>query len=158
MLVQQDRYIGGDGLSGKAFQCLEAHHHSSHFVFIDKNDLIRKLLVIADPFVSSEHLVEQKTDIFEYSIIFLMHYTEVFASEPLGKAVEHHGRRQIVRHPAIAEHSLYIAGLDNKFCEDGHCSEPAPVIVKRIRYPAPLASFSDFTVRIKLSKLIVADS
>ena len=158
MLVQQNRYIGRYGFPGKTFQRLEAHHHCCHLVFIYENDLIRKLLVVSDPFVPSENLVEQKSDIFEYGIIFFMHYAKILASESLRKTVEHHRRRQVVRHPAIAEHSLYIAWLDNKFCKDGHCPEPAPVIVKRIRYSAPLASFSDFTVCIKFSKLIVADS
>ena len=58
-LVQKNGYIGGRRLTGKSLQGRKSHHNGCHFVLIYQNDLLGKLLIIADAAVATEKIVEK---------------------------------------------------------------------------------------------------
>ena len=159
-LVEQHRDIGGCDLTAERNYCREAHHHRLHLVFVNEHDFLGKLLVVADAAVAAEELIEKLCNVLYDNILLCMADAQVLTAQALGMAIDHHGDRQIVCHPAIAEHCLYIARLyENDPEHVDPVIKPSGVIIKGIDYAAPLTAASvTLALNVNIAEIFGADS
>ena len=158
VLVEQHGDVGRRRLAAQALERREAHHDGSHLVFIHEHDLVGKLLIVADAAVAAEEAVEQLCHILNDEVLLQVADTQIFIAQALGVTVDHHGHGQIVGHPAIAEHGLDVARLDDELCKDGHDVQPAAVIIERVLDAAPLAAVAYLSFSVELAEIFAANS
>ena len=159
-LVEQHGDIGGCDLAAEGNDCREAHHHRLHLVFVNEHDFLGKLLVVADAAVAAEELIKQLCNVLYDNILLCMADAQVLAAQALGVAIDHHGNRQIVCHPAIAEHCLYITGLyENDPEHVDPVIKPSGVVVQSIDNTAPLAAASvALALEVNITEIFRTDS
>ena len=159
-LVEQHGDIGGCDLTAEGNDCREAHHHRLHLVFVNEHNFLGELLVVADAAVAAEELIKQLCNVLYDNILLCMADAQMLAAQALGVAIDHHGNRQIVCHPAIAEHCLYITGLyENDPEHVNPVIKPSGVIIKGIDYAAPLTAASvTLALNVNIAEIFGADS
>ena len=158
VLVQKHGDVGGRGLAAKTLQGREAHHDGGHLVFIDENDLVGELLVVADAAVAAEETVKQLCDVLDYEILLQMADAQMLAAQPLRMTVDHHGDGEVVCHPAVAEHGLDVSRLRDHLCHGDPVVEPAGVIIERVHQTAPLAAVPDLALSVEFAEILAAYS
>ena len=158
MLVQKYGDIGGRGLAAETLQRREAHHNGGHLVFVDKDDLVGELLVVADAAVAAEKTVKQLCDVLNYEILLQMADAQMLAAQALSVTVNHHGDGEVVCHPAIAEHGLDVSRLRDHLRHGDPVVEPAGVIIERVDQTAPLAAVSDLALSVEFAEILAAYS
>ena len=158
-LVQQNRNIGGSDFAAEGNQSGKAHHDGLHFVFVHQNDLLGKLRIVADAAVAAEELVQKLCNVLDDQVLLHMADTQMLSPQTLGVPVNHHGHRKIVRHPAVTEHGLDVAGLHQYHPEHGHpVIQPAGIVIGGIDKAAPFAAASDAAAGIDLAEVFCSDS
>ena len=157
VLVQQNGHIGRGGLPAQALQSGEAHHDGGHFVFVHQDHLFGEFRVVADAAVTPEQVVQELCHILDDQVLLCVADAQVFAPEPLGMPVHHHGHGQIVGHPAVAEHGLDVPGLDNEARQSAHNAQPALVIVHGVCQAPPFPALTDLAIGVKVAQTIGAD-
>ena len=115
VLIQQHRYIDRRRLTAQSLQGREAHHHGRHLIFVHQDYLVRQLLVVADAAVCLEQIVQKLRHVRHNQVELGMGDTKLRTAQPLGVPIHHHGRGQIVGHPAIAEKGFDVPGLHDEF-------------------------------------------
>ena len=159
-LVEQHGDIGGCDLTAERNYCREAHHNGLHLVFINEHNFLGELLVVSYAAVAAEELIEKLCNVLDDNVLLCMADAQMLAAQALSMSIDHHGNCQIVRHPAIAEHCLYIAGLyENDPEHVDPVIKPSGIIIKGIDYAAPLTAASvTLALNVNIAEIFGADS
>ena len=154
MLVQQHGDIGGGGLPAQTLDGGKAHEHCGHLVFVHQHHFLGELLVVADAPVSPEQVVQELCHVLNDQILLQMADAQILVPQALGVAVYHHGHRQVVGHPAVAEHGLDVSGLDDKAGQGAHDVQPPPVVVHGVPEATPFPALANLAPGVEIAQAI----
>ena len=147
------RHLTQDGLHVR-----EAHHECGHLVFIRQHAAVGKLHVVAGAAVAAEDIVHGGGHVVDHEVHGRVHDAQRLIAQTHGELIDHVRHGEVVGHPAVAEHGLDVARLDDELCEEGQNVQPAAVVIEGIPDAAPLAPAADLSAVEEYAELLVANA
>ena len=147
------RHLTQDGLHIR-----EAHHECGHLVFVREHAFVGKLHVVAGAAVAAEDVVHGAGHVVDHEVHGRVHDAQRLIAQTHGELIDHVRHGEVVGHPAVAEHGLDVARLDDELCEEGQNVQPAAVVIEGILDAAPLAPAADLSAVEEYAELLVADA
>ena len=150
---EHGRYLTQDGLHIR-----EAHHERSHLVFVRQDAFVGEFHVVAGAAVAAEDVVHGVGHVVDHEVHGRMDDAQRLVAQAHRELIDHVRHGEIVGHPAVAEHGLDIARLDDEFCKDGENVQPAAVIIEGVLHAAPFAPPANLAAVKEHAELLVADA
>ena len=147
------RHFAQDGLHVR-----EAHHERGHLVFVREHAFFGKFHVVAGAAVAAEDVVHGAGHVVDHEVHGRMDDAQRLVAQAHRELVDHVRHGEVVGHPAVAEHGLDVARLDDELCEEGQNVQPAAVVIEGILDAAPLAPAADLSAVEEYAELLVADA
>ena len=158
ILPQQIGHIQRGDLPAQALQGGEAHHNGRHLVLVQQHHPVGKGPVVADAAVPPEELVQSLGDLPDDQAVFQVGDPQVGPPETLRHPVHHHGHRQIVDHPAVAQKAPEIPGLGNEPQQHPENTQPAEIVIHRIPQPPPFPPPPDLPGGVQAAQRFASNS
>ena len=158
ILPQQIGHIQRGDLPAQALQGGEAHHNGRHLVLVQQHHPVGKGSVVADAAVPPEELVQSLGNFPDDQAVFQVGDPQVGPPETLRHPVHHHGHRQIVDHPAVAQKAPEIPGLGNEPQEHPENTQPAEIVIHRIPQPPPFPPPPDLPGGVQAAQRFASNS